>query len=44
MSITSFINDLINAVSDGIIWANAIGIGVLASLMAIALLRYLFDR
>ena len=38
------ISDLVNASEQGIEWGNTIAIALTASLMAIALIRYLFDR
>ena len=38
------ITDLINATEDAINWANTVGIAIIASIMAIALIKFLYDR
>lgn len=41
---SSFIQDLTQAASDGVAWANTIGIGVMAGALAVSLVAYLFTK
>jgi hypothetical protein len=40
----SVVSDLITAVDNGLSWGNTVGVGVVASMMAIALVHFLFWR
>ena len=41
---TTFIDQLTNSIAEGYLWANTIGIAIIASIMAIALIKFLYDR
>lgn len=41
---SGFTDDLVQATDDAISWGNAVGLGVIASIMAIALVQFLFFR
>ena len=38
------INDIVNSAKEGIEWGNTVAIALTASLLAISLIRFLFDR
>lgn len=44
VTVETFIDDLTNGASEAITWANTIGIAIMASIMAIALIKFLYER
>ena len=43
-TLDSLISDLMQSVKEGIEWGNTVAIALTASLLAISLIRFLFDR
>ena len=44
VSLESVITDLIKSITEGVKWGNTVAIALTASLLAISLIRFLFDR
>lgn len=44
ITIDSVVSDIIESITQGIQWGNAVAIGVTASLLAISLIRFLYSR
>ena len=40
----NFIDKLTEGASDAITWGNTVGIGIIASVMAISLIKFLYDK
>ena len=44
VTIDSVISDIVDSLTQGVQWGNTVVIGVTASLLAISLIRFLYDR
>lgn len=43
-SLDLILNDLVESITQGVEWGNVVAISLTASLLAISLIRFLFDR
>ena len=41
---SDFPNKIADAAADGINWANTVGLAIIASIMVISIIRFLFDK
>lgn len=44
ITLNAIISDMVDKLTEGVKWGNRVAIALTASLLAISLIRYLFDR